>query len=102
MLEFGGKKSKRLKHINVHKMNLCMFLSEAEFEKDSFDDDAVMTMLEVDNPSYPLDLKSMKEAQLNDEELIQIGKNHLSGSGKNNTVYTYKTVEDVKLIHKNN
>ena len=34
--------------------------------------------------------------------MIRIVKNHISGSGKNNTVYTYKTVEDVELIHKNN
>ena len=65
-----------------------MFLSEAEFEEDGFDDDAVMAMSEVDDPSYPLDLKSMKEAQLIDENLIQVVKNHLSGSGTNDTVYT--------------
>ena len=44
----------------------------------------------------------MREAQLEDEDLIRIVKNHLSGSGKNDTVYTYKAVEDVELIHKNN
>ena len=59
-------------------------------------------MAEVDESSYPLDLKSMRTAQLEDEDLIQIVKNHLSGSGKNDTVYTYKTVKDVQLIHKNN
>ena len=67
-------------------MNICMFLSESEFEEDGFDDDAVMTMKEVDESSYPLDLKSMRTAQLDDEDLVRIVQNHLSGSGKNNTV----------------
>ena len=97
-----GEKSKQLEYINVHMMDICMFLSEAEFEKDGFDDDAVMTIAEVEDPSYPLDLKSIREVQLIDEDLIRVVKNHLSGNGKNNTVYAYKTVEDVELIHKNN
>ena len=83
-------------------MNICMFLSESEFKDDGFDDDAVMTMKEMDESSYSLDLKSMRTVQLEDEDLIQIVKNYLSGSGKNDTVYTYKTVEEVELIHKNN
>ena len=64
----------------------------------------IMIMMEVNESSYPLDLKSTREAQLNNEDLIHIVKNHLSGSGKNNTttVYTYKAVKDVELIHKNN
>ena len=83
-----GEKSKILEYVNVHMMNTCMFLSESEFEEDVFDDDVVMTMAEVDESSYPLDLKLMREAQLNNEELIRIVKNHLPGSGKNDTVYT--------------
>ena len=79
-----------------------MFLSESESEEDGFDDDTGMAMAEVEDPSYPLDLNSMREAQLNDEELICVVKNHLTGSGENDTVYTYKTVKDVQLIHKNN
>ena len=67
-----GEKSKRLEYINVHMMNICMFLSESNFEEDGFDDDAVMTMKEVDESSYPLDLKSMRRAQLDNEDLIQI------------------------------
>ena len=55
-----GVKSKKLEYVNVHMMNICMFLSESEFEEDGFDDDAVMTMAEVNESSYPLDLKSMK------------------------------------------
>ena len=57
-----GEKSKRLEYINVHMMNICMFLSESEFEDDGLDNDAVMTMKEVDESSYPLDLKSMRMA----------------------------------------
>ena len=97
-----GEKSKKLEYVNVHMMNICMFLSEAEFEENGSNDNAVMTMSEVDDPSYPLELKSMREAQLIDEDLIRIVENHLSGNEKNDTVYTYKTVEDVELIHKNN
>ena len=97
-----GEKSKQLEYINVHMMNVCMFLSKIEFEEDGFDDDAVTTMAEVEDLSYSLDLQSMREAQLNDEDLIRIVKHHLSSSGKNDTVYTYKSVEDVKLVHKNN
>ena len=97
-----GEKSKRFEYINVHMMNICMFLSESEFEDDGLDDDAVMTMKEVDESSYPLDLKLMRTEQLEDEDLIRIVKNHLSGSGENGTVYTYKAVKDVELIHKNN
>ena len=80
-----GEKTKRLEYINVHMMNICMFLSESEFEDDGLDD-AVMTLKEVDESSYPLDLKSMRLAQLEDEDLIRIVRNHLSRSGVNNTV----------------
>ena len=88
-----GEKSKRLEYINVHMMNMCMLLLESEFEEDGFDDDVVISIVEVDNSSYALDLKLMQEEQLNDKDLIKIVKNHLSGSGKNDTVYTYKTLE---------
>ena len=43
-----------------------MFLSDSEFEEDSFDNDLMMSMTETpetpDDPSYALDLKSMQEA----------------------------------------
>ena len=45
-------------------MNICMFLSESEFEEDSFDSDVLMSMTETDDPSYVLDLRSMQESQL--------------------------------------
>ena len=96
------EKFKRLEYFNVHIMHIYMFLSETSFEEDGFDDDATMTMAEVEDPSSPLDLKSRREAQLIDEDLIRVVKSHLSGSGKNNTVYTYKIVKDVELIQKNN
>ena len=50
-------------------MYVCMFLLESNFEEDGFDD-AVMTMKEVDKSSYPLDLKSMRTAELDNEDLI--------------------------------
>ena len=36
----------------------------SEFEEDGFDNDAVMTVAEVDESSYPRDLKSPREASL--------------------------------------
>ena len=72
-----GEKTKRLEYVNVHMMNICMFLSESEFEDNGLDD-AVMTIKEVDESSYPLDLKSMRMAQLEDDDLIRIVQNHLS------------------------
>ena len=65
-----GEKSRQLEYVNAHMINICIFLLEAEFEQDGFDDDTVMTMAEVEDPSYPLDLKLMREAQLIDEDLI--------------------------------
>ena len=65
-----GEKSKKLEYVNVHMMNIDMFLLEAEFEENGFDNDAVMTMAEVEVPSYPLNSKSKLEAQLKDEKLI--------------------------------
>ena len=79
-----------------------MFLSKSVFEEDGFDNDVLMSVLESKYPSYALDLKSMREAQLNDERLNEIVKKHLSSNGNNDTVYTYKPVEDVELIHQNN
>ena len=81
---------------------MYIFLSESEFEEDDFNSDVMMTMTETFDPSYTLYSKSMREAQLNNESLNEIVKKHLSSSGKNNTLYTYKTVEEVKLVHKNN
>ena len=52
-----GEKSKQLEYINVHMMNMCMLLSESEFEEDGFDDDVMMSITEVEDPSYALDLK---------------------------------------------
>ena len=57
-----GEKSKQLEYVNVHMMNICMFLLEADFEENGFFDDAVLTTAEVEDPSYPLNLKSMREA----------------------------------------
>ena len=45
-LEVWGEKSKRLEYIDVQMMNVCMFLSESEFEEDGFDNDVLMSVLE--------------------------------------------------------
>ena len=82
-------------------MHTCMVLLGSEFEDDGFNSDILMSMKEIENPSYVLDLKSMWEAKLNNEVLIKIVKNHLQSSEKNDTVYAYKTVEDIELVHKN-
>ena len=57
-----GDKSKQLEYINVHIMNMCMFLSESEFEEDGSNDNVVTMMTEIKYPSYVLDFKSMQEA----------------------------------------
>ena len=81
-----------------------MFLSESNFEDDGFnsDCDTVMTLSETEDCDYALDLKSIREAQLDDERLNEIVKKHLSCNGNNDIVYTYKSVNDVELIHQNN
>ena len=67
-----GEKSKCLEYINVYMMNICMFLSESEFEEDGFDGDIVILMVKVEDPSYEFDLKLMWEAQRINEDLIRI------------------------------
>ena len=52
--------------------------------------------------SYLLDLTSMRIAQLNDESLMSKVGNCLASCEQNNTIYTYKCVEGVEFIHKNN
>ena len=44
---FWGEKSKHLEYINVHMMNIGIFLSE-----DGFDDDAVMALAKEEDTSY--------------------------------------------------
>ena len=60
MIEFWGEKSKSLEYINVHMINMCIFLLESEFEEDGFNDDVMMLTTEVEDPSYALDLKLMQ------------------------------------------
>ena len=40
-------------------MNIFMFLSELEFEEDGFNSEILMSMTDIDDQSYTLDLKSM-------------------------------------------
>ena len=37
-----GEKSKSLEYIDVHMMNVCMFLSESELEEDGFDNGCIL------------------------------------------------------------
>ena len=62
----------------------------------------LMTMSNTEESSYALDLKSMREAQLTDKVLMKLVKQHITSKGHNDTVYTYKSVEGIELIHKNN
>ena len=103
-LRVWGVKKKRLEYVNIKMMNICMFLSGCEFEDDGFnsDCDTVMTMSETEDCEYALDLKSMREAQLDDKALMKLVKQHIQSNGHDDTIYTYKSVEDVVLIHKNN
>ena len=85
-------------------MNICLFLSEYEFENDGFnsDCDTVMTLSETEDCEYALDLKSICKSQLNDKALMKLVKQHITSNGRDDTIYTYKSVEGIELIHKNN
>jgi hypothetical protein len=101
-------KNKRLEYINPKQMNMCLFMSESNFEDDGFDNDTLIQkdnylMSMVQQSSFPLDLLSMKEEQLKDDKIISIVSKHIKNNkNKDDTLYTYKVVEDVDLIHKNN
>ena len=105
-LRVWGVKQKRLDYVNIKMMNICLFLSECEFEDDGFssDCDTVMTLSETEEEdcAYALDLKSMRKAQLDDKPSMQLVKQHIQCNGHNDAIYTYKSVEDVELIHKSN
>ena len=105
-LRVWGVKQKRLDYVNIKMMNICLFLSECEFEDDGFSSDCntVMTLSETEEEdcAYALDLKSMREAQLDDKPLMKLVKQHIQSNGHDDAIYTYKSVEDVILIHKNN
>ena len=45
-------------------MNLCMFLSESDFEEDGFNSGILMSMIETYDSSYALDLKSIRDMVL--------------------------------------
>jgi hypothetical protein len=89
-------------------MNMCLFLSESNFEDNGFNQDILsqndnycMSMKQSSSPSFPLDLSSMKEEQLKDDKIISIVSKHINNNkNKNDTLYTYKVVEDVDLINK--
>ena len=79
-----GVKQKRLDYVNIKMMNICLFLSECEFEDDGFnsDCDTVITLSETEEEdcAYALDLKSMREAQLDDKPLMKLVKQHIQSN----------------------
>ena len=101
-------KNKRLEYINPKQMNMCLFMSESNFEDDGFNQDILSkddnyVMSSKKQSSFPLDLLSMKEEQLKDDKITSIISKHIKNNkNKDDTLYTYKVVEGVNLIHKNN
>jgi hypothetical protein len=75
-------KDKRLEYINPKQMNMCLFLSESNFEDDGFNDDILSSndnycmSMKQSSSSFPLDLLSMKEEQLKDDKIISIVSKH--------------------------
>ena len=61
----------------------------------------IMTLSDSVKLSYPLDLQSMRTAQLNNDSLMKMVGNHITISGASST-YTYKSVKGIELIYKNN
>ena len=102
-LRVWEQKQKQLEYIDVQMMNLCMFMSESIFEEDGFDlnSNILMALSDSVKSSYALDLQSMRTAQLKNETLMKMVENHIVISGAR-SVYTYKSVEGIELIHKNN
>ena len=54
-----------------------------------------LTLSEIEDCDYALDLKSIREAQLDDKALMKLVKQHIASNGRDDTIYTYKSVEDV-------
>jgi len=91
-------KNKRLEYINPKQMNMCLFMSESNFEDDGFNQDTLSQndnylMMIKQQSSFPLDLLSMKEEQLKDDKLMSIVSKHIKNNkNKDDTLYTYKVV----------
>lgn len=84
------------KIVDVQMMNMCMIMSESNFEEDSFDSNILMTMLDtLYQSSHPFGLNLMQTAQLNNDSLMSIVSNYITSSGRNNTIYMYKCVEGI-------
>ena len=84
-------------------MNMCIFMSESDFEGDGFNSNVLMSMSDTQqDSSYALDLQSMRTAQLNDTSLMTMVKNRIAGRVISNTNLTYKSIDSIELIHKNN
>ena len=57
-----GVETKCLEYVDVKMMNLCIFMSESNFEVDGFDSDnnIQITLSDSVKSSYPLNLQSMR------------------------------------------
>ena len=76
-------------------------MCKSNFEDNGMNGDMLMSMTRKDKLSFLLDLVVMQNAQLNDESLLAIVQSRIA-ENKNDSIYTYKDVEDIKLIHKAN
>ena len=84
-------------------MNMCIFMSESNFVEDGFYSNVLIEILDTQqDSSHKLDLQSMRKSQLNDDSLITMVEERITGRILSYTNYTYKSVEGIELIHKNN
>lgn len=92
------KKNKRLNHTGLSCV-LCMFMSGSNFKDNEMNGDILMLMTREHKSSLLLDMVLMRNAELNDVQLLAIVHKHID-KNKNNSIYTYKKVEDIKIIFK--
>lgn len=65
-----------------------MFMSKLYFKENQFDNDVLMTMSDTEEPSYLLDPRSMRAAQLNNDNLMSTAQNYINSS-ENKGKYLY-------------
>ena len=76
-------------------------MSKSNFKDNRMNGDILMPMTRTQESLFLLDLVAMRNAQLNDDALLLIVRKHIA-ENKEDSIYTYKDVEDVKLTHKAN
>ena len=95
-----GEKNKKLEY-SPSSRALCLFMSKSNFEDDGLNGDLLMPMTRTEETSFPLDMISMRNAQLNDDNLQSMVNKEIK-QNKDASIYTYKEVEGIELIHKAN